>query len=349
MKRFTKALGVIAVGCAAASCGKSVNLGVDSVIAAYCADADRLSWRFVQPDPAVATAVDLLFVARTSCSDTAEQRAVAAAVPAFIAGLPAGTDYRIGVMPANGGASSWSGRLFSSGLLPRVFESGQLGPATIQSGLTTVLNSLPRDADDAGGRAGFYSFLRGLKADRLAESRALGFFRDEAALAVVFVSNTDDLCSDSGAPASYCAGITPAAVAAALAATKPGNRFSAGAIVHFDPSLVPRNGEDSIGHGYLALLTDLASQGERTEAIELGNYDYSPGLRALVDFPTSSLDLMTSFPLGSATLILPSSLSVLVDGAPVAASFDSSSNVVSVAASAAGHAESVVTISACGI
>src|SRR5687768_500227 len=67
---------------------------------------------FNQPKQDFSNKVDLLFVPDTSRSVFKEREAAADAIGNFVAALPQGADYRIGVILAHGSTSAFSGRLY---------------------------------------------------------------------------------------------------------------------------------------------------------------------------------------------------------------------------------------------
>ncbi len=367
-------------------CGKNVELGSGEgssprtanppgtppirVVPADCASAQEVRWRFVQPDPSISHAVDLLLVVDTSDSLEAERSRLASTLPTFIQHLPQDADTRIAVMLAHGGASSYSGRLYGATGVPRVLDPSLLSRSTMEADLQKTLAKPPGDKDEANGEAMMYSLMKSLDPSRLAEIQGQGFYRPDAALSVVFVTDENDVCyppelfgyttfpdyvpSASGIEArayrKYCldssghAKITPADTLARMSGFKSTQLLSWGAILHKDPAKVPAasaSSEDAIGHGILELLA-----GARDSiSWEIADSSYADGMARLGDVTTRRLDLKTHFVLdGTGSL---ESVRAEVDGAPVDSGFDSSGRAVDIAPSDAGHAGSVVEVIAC--
>ena len=156
--------------------------------------------------------LDLLFVTDTSGSLAAEREEIAEGIDHFIRALPEGQDIRIGVMLAHSPLSPYSGRLWrSDGGMIRGFERSEpwvlstidMPRGYVRAKLRQKLRWQESEYISDGGEFGMGSLLSGLDSARLAESRAKGFFRTDAALAVVFVSDENDICAE------YPAGVTP--------------------------------------------------------------------------------------------------------------------------------------------
>ncbi|MEK6579130.1 MAG: hypothetical protein AABZ55_07875, partial [Bdellovibrionota bacterium] len=160
--------------------------------------------RFLQPEALITHNLDLLFVTDTSGSLDVERAGVAAGIDSFVAELPSTVDYQVAVMLAHGSRSSYSGRLWSgSSSFPKVSRSSTMSLSTIRANLTYNLTHVASDTFSDGGEEGLYGLTQGLQGTQLSESRSLGFFRPDAALAVVFISDENDICAD------YPAGVVP--------------------------------------------------------------------------------------------------------------------------------------------
>lgn len=341
-------------------------------ISPSCAAEDHLSWRFVQPQPTVNRSVDLLFVIDTSRSLDAERSRIASTLPIFVSQLPPQTDYRIGVMLAHGGSSYYSGRLYSASGTPRVLDSRTQSPASIQSNLTQTLSAPPQDIDSANGEVGMYSLLRSLRTDRLNEMRSQGFYRDGAALSVIFVTDENDVCfrpelngftqfpdfvptltanTEVTAYTRYCLdsngtlAVTPERVLNGLRDLKSSQNLALGGIIHKDPASVPRgNGiEDAISHGILELVGSTLNG----VTLELANSDYSTGLTELGSVVSSQLRLQNSFGLDGQSPIRPGTIAVHVDDRPVESEFDAVRRETRIRTQDAGAAGSIVEVTAC--
>ena len=255
-----------------------------------------------------ATSVDILFVVDTSCPMDVYDLQLAGLLPAFLRQLKPQSDFRFAVMLGHGGASPYSGRLFSgddSGPnTPPVLSPAHLSLEDMEIGLEKRLIGPPKDLDEANGQALLYSLNRSLQPDRLAEIRSQGFYRNTAALAVIFMTNRSDLCyppnlhgysqfpdyvplrgrDEKIAYLKYCVNpatrtptITPASLYTSLTALQGQNPLALGGIIHVDPKLVPDNHYDSIGHGVLELVElDLSHV-----LLDFSSTDISPLLQLL--------------------------------------------------------------------
>jgi hypothetical protein len=358
-------------------CGKSVDLGElnnnsgnsPSTLDIQCGADEMARWDFRQPKEKVNRSVDLLFVVDTSDSLVSERSKLATTIPAFLNELSPQTDYRIGVMLAHGGASSYSGKLYSAQGTPKVLSSKSLSMGTIQANLSKTLSQSVADADEANGEALMYSFMKSMSGDPLALIKSQGFYRSEAALSTVFVTDENDICyrpdlhgfsafpdfvssyknTEVTAYNRYCLNsngserVTPDAVITSLSAIKPKPLLSFGAIVHSNPAGVPKTGEDSIGHGILELVAKTASP----VVMDIADANYSDGLAKLGNFVSRQISLDTSFKLTNAEGIRADTIRVAVDGRPVRYQFDSSQKVVQLETQYAGQAESEITVVAC--
>lgn len=173
---------------------------------------------FTQP-AAKRAKIDILFVADTSPSLETERAAIAKGVRKFVDALPQHTDYRFAVMaahadysydPKNKRSTGLAGRLIVTGNEPAVLKR----PATdkdwsqLNRLLATKLTKMRAEGATDGGEAGLYSLDKGISEPLLSENRRLGFFRPDAALAVIFISDENDLCSYG---VNYPEGVTPKA------------------------------------------------------------------------------------------------------------------------------------------
>lgn len=271
-------------------CGKSVQVDQNSQVGVNppggntlrpvvaCDASKRVSWRFQQPQPTAKSEVDLLIVADTSASLADKRARVANEISSFVLALPASTDFRVGVIPAHGQSSRYSGKLFAASGSQTVMDSSRQTLDQIKSQLVNTLTHVPADPDDANGEAMMFSLQRSLSPSSLSTIRSQGFYRDNAALTVVFISDENDICYppqyhgyttfpdyvpaptdiELRAYRSNCLNadgsekITPASTLAALAALKPDGNFSLGGIIHVDASRVPRGEKSPSVMGFLS-------------------------------------------------------------------------------------------------
>lgn len=154
--------------------------------------------KFQQPD-AARVKLDILIVADTSPSIAGSRRQIAEGIKSFIDQLPPHTDYRFAVMAAHSDetydpakASTREGGKFVGG---RVLGKQNESIGTISARLSEMLTRMSSDPASDGGELGLYALDKALSEPYLARHKQNGFFRDDAALAVIFVSDENDLCS----------------------------------------------------------------------------------------------------------------------------------------------------------
>lgn len=295
--------------------------------------------RFVQPEAQITRSVDLLFVIDTSGSIVDERGAIANGIDGFIGALPANVDFRIAVMLAHGSTSANAGKLYTTGGRPRVFDSATHSVATMQSGLRHIMMNAAEDAGSDGGEQGIYSFNRSMDADRLGTIRTQGFYRDTAALAVVFVSDENDICAtypDGVTPvpdpqgsevqsfARDCGGINYANVYQRARALQGDRPLAMGAIVYNNHLNIPAVGENEYGYGYLEMV-GLANG----VSIDIGGTHYSTGLQQIGSMVTVRLNLLVDFTLARpAAQINPDSIRTYTDGAVSTHNYTPATNIV---------------------
>ena len=367
-------------------CGKSVQLGekaapdplpvlpptVTQPILKSCAEADRKHWSFVQPGPTETRRVDLLFVVDTSSSLEGERDQIAASIPSFVSKLKLGSDLRIAVMLAHGGASPLSGRLYSNFGAAKVIDALTLPINEVKTILGNNLRKVTKDEDEANGELLMYSLKRSLEPDRVAEIQAQGFYRPDAALSVVFVTDENDGCfspKDHGfttfpdykpsvggleetAYKRYCG--LPLEVTGdyyewmdqALRAFKGKMPVHLGAITHVDPSKVPftPTNEDSLGHGVIELI----AKDPGGVLMDIADTSYDSGLEQLGDVVSQGqVNLFTHFQLSGGPLIWEASLLATVDAVKVSPKYNALDSSVDLLLSEAGRSGSQVDVSAC--
>jgi hypothetical protein len=303
--------------------------------------------RYTQPAAVVTKKVDLLFVTDSSSSLDDERQKVADGIDAFIRELPADSDFRIATMLAHGGSSSWAGKIFSKYRTgsARVLRSDSLTRDQIRSGLRDDLMHTVSDNATDGGEIGTYSLTRAMDDDRLAESRSYGFFREDAALAVIFISDENDICatfpagytpvrdpqgSEDRAKALYCTRDAPAHVVDGVVIT-PAYRESISAesvvrklqnlqserplvisaIAYTDKVNYPKVSENEYGYGWLDMV-ELANGVK----VEMTDASYDSGLARIGALTSIKLALQKEFSL-SQRGIDATTISAKVDGEPV--------------------------------
>lgn len=268
------------------------------------------------------SAVDVLFVVQTSNSIVPERQAIVAGIDEFIQSLPANSDFNIAVMLSHGSTSGYSGKLFQAASEPIVLKSSQMTNAQIQSYLDMKLSQVATDPDSGGGEEGMFSLFNGITTPALlAASQAQDFFRTQAALAVVFVSDRRDICAvvPAGVPAETdpvkidarirdCEGLTAAGLTNRLHVLKGSLPVQVSAITYAD---APAPADNEIGYGY----TDMVALNAGV-AIDIANDDIAQGLSSIAELSGQQMEIQYEFTLENDN-IDPNKLVVTVNGEQV--------------------------------
>jgi len=162
--------------------------------------------------------LDILFVVDTSASlrggigktrktENDELVKVAREMESFVAKLDRGTDYRIGVLLAHGKNSPRFGKLFTvGGQDTAVLDSKRLSDQAMWKALERKMVNIPIDRTDAQGEAmlhALYQVITNQAARTQIEDQGRGLFRKDANLAVLFVSDENDVCVKGKIPDKY--------------------------------------------------------------------------------------------------------------------------------------------------
>lgn len=273
------------------------------------------------------SAVDVLFVVQTSNSLVPERQAIVAGIDEFIQTLPANSDFNIAVMLSHGSTSAYSGKLFQAASEPIVLKSSQMTNAQIQSYLDMKLAQVATDPDSGGGEEGLFSLFNGITTPALlAASQAQDFFRPQAALAVVFVSDRRDICAivPAGVPAETdpvkidarirdCEGLTAAGLTNRLHVLKGSLPVQVSAITYVDS---PAPAGNEIGYGH----TDMVALNAGV-AIDIANDDIASGLASIAELSGQQMEVQYEFTLKYAN-VDPNKLIVTVNGQQVPYTLD---------------------------
>ena len=313
-----------------------------------------------QPKEQITKKVDILLVADTSGSLHQERASVAKGIDDFIEGLGPDVDFQVGVMLAHG-ESQYAGALFQAFYEPAVLDSKKLSRDQIRNHLNLKLTNVKPERVTDGGEAGLYSLHKALTSPlHKAQIQSQGFLRWDAALAVVFISDENDIC------AKYPSGITPVPDGDSLEAPafqkfckNKVNQFVVyeqlkravgeqplviSSIIYTDPNQVPRGTENEVGYGFLEI-TKL----NNGKLIDIGNDDIGLGLKSLGELTQSRLKLITEFQLPSSNPILEPTIRVTVDDIPVRFQFVASTRSVLIDKVDAGRADSRIQINYCSL
>jgi hypothetical protein len=331
--------------------------------------------RFQQPGLPVETnnKLDILFLTDTSGSLNEERGKVAKNIDAFVSALPRELDYRIGVMLQHGSRSSFTGKLYKKKNEPRVLDSKQMSVNQIRNYLYDKLIDPDWDYYADGGEEGLYSLAVTLDHGPLTSSRAQGFFRKDASLAVIFIADENDICAvypagvkpvrdiegleaparardctrkapaypleNGGSIPAHNETITPELVYEKLKRLQGDRPLIVGAIAHTSTPPLKNGSEDEYGYGYL----DLVSLAKGI-AFDIRSLDYSSELAKVGTFTAKQIELQSKFSLSKEN-IDPASIHAFIDGEEVNFSYDAELNQVSLPQS--GHLLSQVEINYC--
>ena len=308
---------------------------------------------FTQEASEVARPLDLLFVLDSSRSLADEREKLADSIELLISELKEASDFNVGFIlgwfseTANEGYEG-SGRFYQ---LP-ILRSEELGDGMADAIAAALRRQPPSDPEADGGEAGLFSTSQLFTTYRT-DAQDAGFFRDEAALAAIFISDENDICAvypsgvtpvedpdgtEEASRAQYCDGITASSVwEQAQAAAGDSDNVILGGIVYIDEETIPDGGEDEIGYGYLEAI-DLS----RGVAADLAATDFNENARDLGNSINAVIsDIQRVFVLQE-TPVNPLSIAVTVDGETVSHRFLPDTNEVVL--SFAGQENSVVEI-----
>ncbi len=312
---------------------------------------------YVQPNQELTKKLDILFVTDTSGSLDTERSAIATGIGNFISQLSTSADYQIAVTLAHGPKSSRYGQLYKAGTEPVVLRSKELSVSNIRSYLSKKLTSIQTDSDTDGGEAGLLSLNKALDATRLEEIRTQhSFFRKDAALAIVFVSDENDICAvyptgvtrvydpeGKEIPAfnNYCKNKVDAhTVYDRLIAVQGVNPLLLSAIVYSNKATVTHSGENEFGYGY----SDIVSLGNG-KMVDIAANDIPAGLADIGKAAALKMTLRTDYIL-SYLHVDKTTITAEVDGVKAQYSFNESKNLLRLLSNT-GRADSNVVLSYC--
>jgi hypothetical protein len=275
--------------------------------------------------------IDVLFVMDHSGSMKRHWDEIAANIENMVKQLPATTDIRYGVMLADVGA--WSGKLYNP-LGTAYLDNQKMSVAQISAALQKTFAAAMKVSDAGSGEAALYSLTQAVTVRAAANQRA-GFFRADAGLSVIFMSDENDIgvmaphaagipvkCDasfEAGIKKTYydSKGITVASTIGALKALKGELPVKANAFVNItkadlftDNSAGAHCLYDMIGYGYIDAAS--ASQG----LLYSIQQSKAAGLTQLGQLIAQSLALQHDFPLSQpASKVDPATVLAAVDGA----------------------------------
>ncbi len=260
-----------------------------------------------QPDAEIVRKIDILFITDTSASLDVERPAIVDGIDAFTKELPSNVDFQVGVMLGHGSKSKWTGKLWQRGSEPLFLSSKAQTIDQIRTHLKYKMQTTATDSYSDGGEEGLYSLSRLFDTDRLTEAKTSGFLRDDAALAVVFIADENDICAiypagvtpvkdndNSEVPAFKrdCGGITAESVLNKIKAVKKDKPLLVSGIVYNEQSKFTPEGENEIGYGYLDII-----RLNNGLAIDLAGGRFHQGLSQIGQLASKKLRLITEYTL----------------------------------------------------
>lgn len=302
--------------------------------------------QYAAPENEIVRKLDIAIVIDTSGSIQDERAAIGAGFDAFIDQLPSEVDFRIGVILAHGDKTGRTGKLYKKySSEPLVLASDLHTIDEIKTHLRNKMQYPAGDGETDGGELGLYSLQNAISGDNLVNSQAEGFFRDDAALAVVFVADENDICAkypegvqpvpdpQGGENASfnkYCVDsegnylITPESILSQLQTLKGDYPLVVGGVLYNNLNTMATVDENELGYGYLETV-DLAAG----ITVDMASGDYADGLSRLGRLATIKLAPVNSFALAT-NRVEPSTIEVLLEGQAIAHAYDAENNIVSI-------------------
>ncbi len=304
---------------------------------------------FKQRDNPRVNKLDIIFVTDTSGSLDLERNAVADGISNFVGQLNSGMDFNIGVMLAHGSTSSHTGKLYKTSTSgePLVLKSSELAISQIKTHLRRKLTTVVSDDSTDGGEMGLYSTSQALKAGNKEAIINAGMFRADAALAIVYISDENDICAvypsgitpvpdsqnlEPGARVRDCEGISPEGVYAQLKTLKGSLPLAIGGVIYNNPATVPHIGvdENEVGYGYTNIIA-LANG----VSVDMAANNIANDLASIGTNVNGNINYQTEFQLNSEN-IDPATIKVFVNGTQVAFTYDASTNKVKLNLSVVG-------------
>ncbi len=289
--------------------------------------------------------VDFLFVMDFSGSMQDDWERVANDVRLLVQAMPSDVDAHYAVLV--GAVGKYSGKLFAGHLQQKVLSSANLDQLEISQSLHRTFVDAMKVSDAGSGEALFYSLYQAVTKNAK-ENQDLGFFRADAALSVIFMSDEHEIGSvyqktpgvpvrcdedfEEGIRKTWYTnkGIDVETTYQAVKRLKGDMPFTAHAIVNRDADDLfrrnPKNARclyDSIGFGYMDMVEKCGGvlfsiQANRTEALQL-----------IGQYTNQSMALVHDFKLSwTSDKIDASTISTKVDDAGVPYTYNASTDIV---------------------
>ena len=287
--------------------------------------------------------LDIVVVIDTSGSINAERSSIASGFTSFINSLPAEIDYRAGVILAHGPGSAHMGALYKKGSEDLVLDSQLIDTPTFIAGLNSKLTYPAGQSSTDGGEMGVLSLTKAIT-DNLETIQTQGLFREDAALAIVFIADEQDICAEfpvgvipvpdpqgkeTSAYNSYCIDgngeliYSPEQLLTDLENMQGERPLVIGGVIYNNALTVPFNGENEIGYGYKEII-EMANG----VSIDLASGDYGTGLTNLGKLARVSVKPESEFKLNT-DKVDPTTIEILINNEPALYSFDSELNLIS--------------------
>lgn len=294
------------------------------------------------PEGNIIRKLDILIVPDTSASIVEERGNIADGFDAFLNSLPPEIDYNVAVVLGHSDSTAYAGKLYQKGSEPLVLESASMTTAEITTALNTKLMNPHEDWASDGGEMGLYSLLKAFKQNK-AEIQTEGFLREDAALAVVFVADEQDICAEfpegvtpvpdpqggeDRSKARYCQDedgkyiVSPQLVYDTIKEHQGDRPLVIGGVIYNNLATIPLSGENEIGYGYKETVELAAGI-----TVDLASGDYGDGLTRLGKMAQVAVAPENEFNLKTSKVDT-STIQVLVDGVDAGFSYVSELNQV---------------------
>jgi hypothetical protein len=291
------------------------------------------SERWVQPEAEITRNIDILFVTDTSGSINRERGDIAEGIESFVAQLPEEVSYQIGVLLAHSPNSINHARLYQNGNEPLVLNSDEMDLVQVREDLEEKLTSPPNEQESDGGEMGLFAIYHALQDGPVAEMKSQGFFREDAALAVVFISDENAICAEypegvtpkpdtefwdrrngitnEEHASGFCGGINQDSVYDEIHTFQGDKPLLLAGIIYTDEENVPTLGEDEVGYGYKELV-----EKDEGALVDIKSGELDEGLADIGTLATTKLTLKKEFNLseGGEYRVDSETIEVFVDG-----------------------------------
>ncbi|MCO5142359.1 MAG: fibronectin type III domain-containing protein [Oligoflexia bacterium] len=148
--------------------------------------------RFKQPTDGggIVKKLDILFVMDNSGSMADDWGRVASNIVHMVRELPNDVDIRYGVVLGHVG--TWKGRLYAPKKIDYVLDNQTMSVQQVSSDLHKIFTEAMKISDAGTGEATFYSLYHAVTS-KAKENQDLGFFRPDAALSIIFMSDEHEI------------------------------------------------------------------------------------------------------------------------------------------------------------